>query len=291
MSTRSRRPSEGPNNLTIDLTGDSDEPTASENLAHLARGRHASFQVIEEENPLAPRFIPRLSDDRHVIIDLADDSDFQGEEFEIHSDREAYNSELDSERGDQASYISDDTSSSPDVQILHERPAPGAAGHRQPPRAAPLNRPLSPPQERGPFGYFPDLLRRGTQLMVGNAYQDVILDHLDPVRNRGNDNQQGLVAPRMEAGGAFPIALDYSQPAFPLGELETYDRSSETPQIVHEPYKAPPPAKEGFTRTFAEDDVVLCPGCGDELATGKDETKQQVWIVKSCGHVSYLIQI
>jgi hypothetical protein len=31
---------------------------------------------------------------------------------------------------------------------------------------------------------------------------------------------------------------------------------------------------------------VVCPNCGDELAVGKDEIKQQIWVVKSCGHVS-----
>jgi ribosomal protein L37AE/L43A len=31
---------------------------------------------------------------------------------------------------------------------------------------------------------------------------------------------------------------------------------------------------------------VVCPNCGDELAVGKDEMKQQIWVVKSCGHVS-----
>lgn len=65
-----------------------------------------------------------------------------------------------------------------------------------------------------------------------------------------------------------------------------YERSSETPQAIQEPYKAPPAAKEGFIRTFKEESVVLCPMCGDELAIGEGVIKQQVWVVKACGHVS-----
>jgi len=51
-------------------------------------------------------------------------------------------------------------------------------------------------------------------------------------------------------------------------------------------YEPPPPAEKGFTRSPEEDEEVVCPNCGDELAVGKDETKQQIWVVKSCGHVS-----
>lgn len=50
-------------------------------------------------------------------------------------------------------------------------------------------------------------------------------------------------------------------------------------------YKPPSPAPEGFTRTAGEDEVVCCPNCDSELGTG-DETKQQIWVSKQCGHVS-----
>jgi len=118
-----------------------------------------------------------------------------------------------------------------------------------------------------------------------NAYNEVLLDRLDGIRPRGNDGRQDGDVQENEAGGNFVINLDYRQPAFALGGLDLFDRSSETPQIVQEPYKAPPAAKEGFTRTYEEEDVILCPMCGDELAIGKDDTKQQVWVVKQCGHV------
>ncbi|KAL4868063.1 hypothetical protein BDV12DRAFT_170293 [Aspergillus spectabilis] len=49
-------------------------------------------------------------------------------------------------------------------------------------------------------------------------------------------------------------------------------------------YKPPSPASEGFTRSVAEDDVAMCPNCDEELGTG-DDTKQQIWVAKQCGHV------
>lgn len=51
-----------------------------------------------------------------------------------------------------------------------------------------------------------------------------------------------------------------------------------------ETYKAPSPPPEGFTRNVKEDEVVVCPNCDEELGTG-NETKQQIWVVKKCGHV------
>lgn len=51
-------------------------------------------------------------------------------------------------------------------------------------------------------------------------------------------------------------------------------------------YSPPPEAEPGFTRSPAEEEVVVCPNCGDELAMGDNEVKQEVWAIKSCGHVS-----
>jgi len=74
------------------------------------------------------------------------------------------------------------------------------------------------------------------------------------------------------------IMMDYGMVGFNMG-LELV----ETPAPKYEP---PPPAEKGFTRSPEENEEVVCPNCGDELAIGKDETKQQIWVVKSCGHVS-----
>lgn len=71
------------------------------------------------------------------------------------------------------------------------------------------------------------------------------------------------------------------------------------------PHQAPPPARPGFTRSPTEDDVVVCPACGNELIAikagddgppikkphGKSPNKKEreehhFWVVKECGHVS-----
>lgn len=72
--------------------------------------------------------------------------------------------------------------------------------------------------------------------------------------------------------------MDYEEVAFDMGLGGNRPASPE--------YKAPGDAKEGFTRSPREDEEVVCPNCGDELAVGDGDLKQQVWVVKSCGHVS-----
>lgn len=78
-----------------------------------------------------------------------------------------------------------------------------------------------------------------------------------------------------EGGMGFSINLDVE-----------YPRSTSTPVHVRpeNTYKPPSPLPEGFTRSIGEDDVVVCPNCDEELGTG-DEIKQQVFVVKNCGHV------
>ena len=84
-------------------------------------------------------------------------------------------------------------------------------------------------------------------------------------------------------GGLFQVpdnlnflqaGFDYDQPSRPQQQqprLPTYD--------------PPLPAQLGFTRSPNEDDVLACPHCDDELGTGENEVKRQVWVVKACGHV------
>lgn len=68
-------------------------------------------------------------------------------------------------------------------------------------------------------------------------------------------------------------SFDYNPPSQP------------TPRPRRSSYKGLDPAPEGFTRLLAEDDVPVCPNCGDELGTGEG-LKQQIHIAKPCGHVS-----
>jgi hypothetical protein len=201
-----------------------------------------------------------------IVLSDGDDSDFDTDSDDFGSEElfRGEPNEYDSETV--ASAASVPPMASPEVQFLEERrvpqpqrPQPAAAGHTT--FALPL-----------------DLLR-GTALMFGNMqnavrdYNEGFLDRLDGVPRRHQTTE----------GGTLNITMDYARPGFAM--FDPFDRGSETPQVVQEPYKAPPVAKEGFTRTYKEEDVILCPMCGDELAIGKGDVKQQVWVVKACGHV------
>ncbi|KAL9075048.1 MAG: hypothetical protein Q9157_004163, partial [Trypethelium eluteriae] len=75
---------------------------------------------------------------------------------------------------------------------------------------------------------------------------------------------------------------DYESVGFDLG----YAGGDGRQRRMKEMLEPPAPAREGFTRSPAEE-VLVCPNCGDELGDGGEGTlKVQVWIVKGCGHVS-----
>lgn len=68
-------------------------------------------------------------------------------------------------------------------------------------------------------------------------------------------------------------------------EVVGFDLGQQRQRTVTPTYEAPQAAPEGFTRSPAEDDVLVCPNCGDELCVGDTDLKKQVWILKGCGHV------
>jgi hypothetical protein len=108
-----------------------------------------------------------------------------------------------------------------------------------------------------------------------------------PEYNTGNgwQPQPLLQLPRIAALDGFQRPrLNYEAQGF---ELIGAARSSPPPRPTS-PYKAPRAAAGGFSRKVEEDDIVVCPHCGDELGTGGDDLKQQIWAVKQCGHVSCL---
>lgn len=86
-----------------------------------------------------------------------------------------------------------------------------------------------------------------------------------------------------DAGGAMDLTINLDNADWELlGLPPDIDRPErERPRSS---YRAPSPAPEGFTRSLAEDDVATCPNCDEELGTGND-TKQQIWVAKQCGHV------
>jgi hypothetical protein len=80
--------------------------------------------------------------------------------------------------------------------------------------------------------------------------------------------------------------LDFGAAAFDLGYGIEPEPGAEREQSVVPP---PEPAPEGFTRNPTEEDVLICPNCDAELSVGDDDVKRQVWLVKSCGHVSWTL--
>jgi hypothetical protein len=57
---------------------------------------------------------------------------------------------------------------------------------------------------------------------------------------------------------------------------------------ARQPYDQPPAPQEGFTRSPTDEMTLVCPNCDEELvAAGEPGTeKRQVFVAKSCGHVS-----
>ncbi|KAG8631903.1 hypothetical protein KVT40_001043 [Elsinoe batatas] len=93
---------------------------------------------------------------------------------------------------------------------------------------------------------------------------------------RGGSNPSRTVT----QGFVPPGMMDYNAAAFDIG-------LNDPPRAQAQPFVVPPPKKaaDGFTRSPAEDEVVVCPNCGDELALGNTDEKRSVWVVKGCGHV------
>ncbi|KAJ9613555.1 hypothetical protein H2200_003497 [Cladophialophora chaetospira] len=214
----------------------------------------------QESQPRAPPFGRRGPEHSVIVLSDEDESDFEIDSFA---------SDLETTDSDSIASIA-----SPEVQFIEERRIP------QPQRPQAEIAQDVAQVGRGPFGVrFPEIIRRGQQFVFGIAppardYHEEILDRLDGVQRRNPGNE----------AGPMNVTMNYERAAFAMG-FDPFDRSSETPQVVQEPYKAPPAAAEGFTRTFGEEDIILCPMCGDELAIGKGDVKQQVWVVKGCGHV------
>ncbi len=73
----------------------------------------------------------------------------------------------------------------------------------------------------------------------------------------------------------------------PLWPLRNGRRAGTAGDLEKEPYTKPKPLVKGFTMNFKEDACLECPSCHEELAMGEEgSTKAQVWMVKTCGHVS-----
>jgi hypothetical protein len=78
--------------------------------------------------------------------------------------------------------------------------------------------------------------------------------------------------------------MDFRMAGFDLG----FDMGDDRADTASPPIIPPSAAPEGFTRSPAEGDELVCPNCEEELCIGNSDLKKQVWIVKACGHVSSL---
>jgi hypothetical protein len=95
------------------------------------------------------------------------------------------------------------------------------------------------------------------------------------------------VAPARRAG---PIRIGFAAPMLDFA-LVGFDMGmgAPVPAPPAPTYKAPDKAPEGFTRSPKEEGALMCPNCEEELCTGDNDTKRQVWLVKTCGHVSFVL--
>lgn len=77
--------------------------------------------------------------------------------------------------------------------------------------------------------------------------------------------------------------MDYSQRAPGIIREESPVDAARARNID---YKSPQPAREGYTRSPKEDDILVCSSCSSELGVpGEGPYAQEVWASK-CGHVS-----
>lgn len=257
------------------------------------------------ERPQA-RIRPRLPPQpQPSVIDLTDDSD----------DRPAFApSRSHSQRPPQlgrsdavgfAEFIDLTEDGEPDLIItgVHRRPQLPP----QPVRVHRVQRPAPRPAQgdarsRSPGLFVPqDPVREAHHAAFAGGvfgHHNNILDHLGGGMNNLFGAAQGVFDhvlfyhPGM-AGAAhqqMPNHMDYQANAFAPRKAE------------HVP---PPAAKAGFTRSPQESDTIICPSCEEEMIHRKDEeepvTKKggkapskkdreehPFWVVKECGHVSYI---
>lgn len=108
---------------------------------------------------------------------------------------------------------------------------------------------------------------------------------------------RGLVANRY-GGGPIPVQSDAIAQIlqsirtgghFQAPELDYSLHNSTVMNRAHydAPVKYLPPRlpSEGFTRTFTEADLLVCPGCKTELGSSHTEEKRSIWFGTKCGHV------
>ena len=249
--------------------------------------RHVIDLTLEEpDQPSRPRPRPPVSfapAPGHEVILLDDDEDDQ--------------------RGDSAFDMTESDNevfdTMPDVEVLYSRPrsvipqsfAEYARDARRENSVQTLNNSRPEPQSPSPrrarispptaqsgqtsSGYFAGLFQAGGHLpRLLNQRRAGLPLQLGFGLRRDTDNLQPLPAFNQPD-------LNFETVGFDMGRHNV--PAAPRPRPIYEAPSAPP---EGFIRTPAEEDTVICPNCDCELGQGDDETKRQIWVIRSCGHVS-----
>lgn len=176
---------------------------------------------------------------------------------------------------------------SPEVEFLSSRPLSPA---RRRPQTARGHRPASARP-----------IAPGFDLFEGEGLEDFMEEiqvirenRIRPTPRRENTDlfQRFLegVAGR-PVGARLAARLPFTAPAFLLpGDLDfgtaAFNFGYDSPEPEPATYEAPPPPPTGFTRSPQEDETVICPNCDRELCSGETDLDKQVWVLKTCGHVS-----
>ncbi|KAL8852353.1 MAG: hypothetical protein Q9221_002737 [Calogaya cf. arnoldii] len=180
----------------------------------------------------------------------------------------------------------DNSGQSPDLELLEVRSIRSQNPHDLEPRRREHSRPrptLRPPgtshNDNPPFtvgGW--GALRQHAQGQRNNHEAARRFHHL--LHTNHPNPRHDMLLMHQARDIVLPGDLDFVTQGFHMGDVTPRQAQPAPPT-----YDAPPPAREGFTRSPKEDDVLLCPNCEEELGTGKDDKKRQVWVIKACGHV------
>ncbi|KAI9679026.1 MAG: hypothetical protein M1829_001696 [Trizodia sp. TS-e1964] len=195
-----------------------------------------------------------------------------------------------------------------DVDALVDRPGTAApdivitSSRTFPNRRTVISRPLGfirtgPPHPLSRSGVYNNIRvndSRANGALSGTASVPPILgrnrsDHL-PSINTGGHLARTLTAlatdQQLEETPFVQPQLHFDLVAFDLRAAHTNTPPAPPPAPpAHTRYPGPGPARDGFTRSPAEKDTIVCPNCEEELGGCNEGIKGQVWVAKNCGHV------
>ena len=154
---------------------------------------------------------------------------------------------------------------------------------------------------------------RLTLMIDTHTRAQALMNRVRSIHLRTQTPQRQPRASGVGMAGFIPPVMDYFTAGF------DYLAGNRYPEPVRQPtpppaYEPLPPCAEGFTRSPQDGDVLVCPRCERELCvddptpanqittentspnskgkkakTKEGEGREEVWVVKACGHVSALM--